>query len=139
MIAAIRQRLADADIGLKLVAGAAQFQAATDANPVATPAAFVIRVRDAGSGSPTYGRVRQMVAASVAIVLAVQNVADPKGEAAGDDIEELRAAVRNTLLGWAPVGEYKPLEFESGALVAFRGGHLWWQDIYRYQFPISSA
>lgn len=127
-----------AALGLKLVGGAAEFQAAAKANPTAVPAAFVFRNSDRGGGSPTYGRTRQKVATEISVVLVTKNAADAKGAAAGTDIEALRAAVRATLLGWSPAG-CDPLQFASGSLLAFRDTYLWWLDVYRTESPISSA
>lgn len=124
---------------LKFVGAAAEFQAAAEANPKSAPAAFVIRLRETGGGSPTYGRTRQKVAATVGVILVARNVADASGQAAGGDLDSLRAAVLGLLLGWSPTPSHDPLEFEGGALLAFRDGHLWWQDSYRTQYPITSA
>lgn len=139
MIAEIVARLIDQVPALKQIGGAAEFQAAAESNPTATPAAFVFPLRESGGASPIYGRVRQKVSASVGVVLVVRNVADAKGAAAGGDMATLRAAVESVLLGWVPVSGRDPLEFESGALLAFRNGHMWWQDAYRTQFSKSTA
>lgn len=127
-----------AALGLKLVGGAAEFQAAAKVNPTAVPAAFVFRNSERAGGSPTYSRTRQKVSSEVSVVLVAKNAADPKGAAAGADIEALRAAVRTRLLGWSPAG-CDPLRFASGSLLAFRDGHLWWVDAYHTEYPISSA
>lgn len=137
MIAEICQRLAGVG-ALKLIGGAAEFQPAAESNPKATPAAFVILDSERAGGSPTYGRTRQKVAAAIGVIIVVRNVADAQGSAAGTDIDSLRTAVLNMLLGWSPAG-CDALEFASGALLAFRDGHLWWRDVYRTQHPISSA
>lgn len=143
MIAEIIARLRDSSgqTGLKQVDGAAQFQAIVESqrNPAATPAAYVIPARESAPPSSIYSRVRQKVSSGVVIVLVVKNVADAKGEAAGIDMEALRAAVDAALLGWAPTADHEPFQFEGGALAAFKDGHMWWQDAYRTQFTKSNA
>lgn len=141
MISEIKARLETEVAALKLVAGAAEFAAAVDAGalPKALPAAFVFLASERGNPSPTWSRTRQLVPASVALMLVARNVADARGEAAQADLDALRVACRDALLGWAPTAECDPLQFESGGLAAFRGGAVWWTDSYRTQYPISSA
>lgn len=137
MIAEIIARLQSQVPTLKLVAGAAEFQAASETNPLATPAAYVLRMAENGGKSLTAAQVTQRVAAEIGIVIVVRNVADPTGAAAGADLETLRIAVRAALLGWAPPGCDR-LEFAAGGLLAFRDGHIWWQDSYHSAYTINS-
>jgi hypothetical protein len=135
MIAETITYLQNGNLGLKLVAGAAEFQAAIEAKPTATPAAYVLAADE--TGGPNHlgnGLVLQPITASIAIVLVTRNVADPKGAAATADMITLRRAVRTLLLGWAPTAVCEPYEYERGALAAFKDGHLWWQDVYRTSY-----
>lgn len=136
MIAETIARLLAEVSALKLVAGATEFGAASESNPPATPAAYVIRLRETGGPRATYSRVEQRVPVEIGIVLVTRNVADAKGAAAGVDMETLRSAVRTALLGWEPPAA-DPLEFGAGGLLAFRDQHLWWQDSYRSTYDIS--
>lgn len=136
MITELKTRLQEEVQALKLVAGATEFQAASETNPPVTPAAYVIRLRETGGPRATYSRVEQRVPTEIGIVLVVRNVADAKGAAAGVDMETLRSAVRTALLGWEPTG-CDPLEFGAGGLLVFRDQHLWWQDSYRSTYDIS--
>jgi hypothetical protein len=136
MIAEIMARLSGLP-EFKLVAGAAGFAAAADRNPTATPAAFVLRLSESAGASLTYSRIQQRVAVTAGIVIVVRNVSDATGSAAGADLEALRQIVRTSLLGWSPPG-HDPLEFDASALLAFKDGHLWWQEAYRSHYDITS-
>lgn len=137
MIDAIIARL-DAQVGsLNLVKGAADFQKAAESNPTATPAAYVLLLKEGGGPTATFSRTEQRVNAEIGIVLVVRNVADAKGASAGTDMATLRAAVRAALLGWEDGGR-DPMEFAAGDLLAFRDGHMWWQDSYRTVYDITS-
>lgn len=115
---------------LKQVGAAAQFQSAVESNPKATPAAFVISLGDDPGASAMADQIIQRVATTLGVVLVVRNLSDSKGVAAGEDMEALRAAVKAALLGWQPAPEYDPLQRGRGTLLAFKDGHMWWQDIY---------
>lgn len=130
MIEAIIDRLA-ALPELKMVAGAAEFQAASATNPKAAPAAYVFLLSEAAS-SNSLGNVAvlQRVQAQIGVSIAVRNVADAQGAASGLDIQAVRGAVKTALLGWPPAAGHEPLERVSSDLLAFRDGYLWWQDVY---------
>ena len=132
MIAEIIQRLEDNKValGLKLVGGSVAFQAAAEANPTATPAAFVIPINENPAPGAAVSIVIQRVEVGVGVVLVVNNASDHQGAAAGVDMVTLTKAVRAVLLGWQPTGDLDPIERGPGALLAFRDGHMWWQDIY---------
>ncbi len=99
MIAEIQARLVQEVAALKLVAGATEFGVASESNPPATPAAYVIRLRETGGPRATFSRVEQRVPVEIGIVLVTRNVADAKGAAAGVDMEALRSAVRTGAAG----------------------------------------
>ena len=92
---------------------------------------------DRHDGLPEPRRTLAFLTVALGIVMAVRNVADPKGNAASVDMEALRIAVRTALLGWNATGT-DPFEFAAGGLLAFRDGHLWWQDSYRTAYDISN-
>ncbi len=138
MISAITTRLETLSL-LNLVAGAADFAAAAESTPLATPAAYVLPLQEAASSNALSCAVAQTVTASFGIALALTNVADAKGVAALADLKTVRAAVGPALLGWTPDGDvYSPLEFAGGALLGFKNGVLWWQDVYVTQFILKT-
>ena len=137
MLSSIRTRLQG--LGqFKLVSGAAQLEAASKTNPTADPAVFVYALSEQGTPSATYSLVSQRVHVLVATVIAVKSVADAHGQAAVDALTPLRLQVRNSLLGYAPA-DFDPLEFDGGQLLAFQGGYVWWQDVWRSATDINQT
>lgn len=122
---------------LKVVAGAAAFGAARESRPIALPAVYVLRLKEAGAPSEVYGKTDQRVAVTAGVVIAAANVADARGDASGGDVETLRAAIRTALLGFVPAG-HDPLQFGEGDLAAFGDGVHWWQDTYTSHYDISN-
>lgn len=131
MIESVKARLR-AQLGdqLKLVGGAADFQAAAENNPAATPACFVFSLGEKPEPSKFTGALLQHVQTAVSIVLVVRNLSDSNGAAAVADVEELRRKVKGVVYGWAPQEGHDPLERGDSNLLAFKNGHAWWQDIY---------
>lgn len=130
MLDEIRTRLAAQVAALNLVGGAAEFQAAAESNPAATPAAFVFLVGENPSANELSTGVIQRIETSVAVIFCVRNLSDVTGAAAQNDIDTLRTAAKVALYGWQPSADYVPLERGQSKLMAFRDGHLWWQDLY---------
>lgn len=124
----------DTDVpALKLVGRAADFQKAADSNPTVTPAAFVLSLEEIPGPVETTAMI-QRVEVLIGVVLVVRNVSDAKGAAASQDLEALRTAVNEKLMGWVPAEGFDPLERGPGRLLAFRDGHMWWQNIYKTAF-----
>lgn len=137
---AVRTQLAGVS-GLKMVGGAAEFQAASESNPVASPAAFVMLLSERAGEPLGLGFVHQHVHAEIGVTLAIRNLADAKGASASTDIESLRVAVCTALLGFVPVtrhGRCDPVAHGGGSLLAFRDGFFWWQDVYSTGWQLSS-
>lgn len=130
MIDAVIARLESSVTLLKMTGGAAQFQNAAETNPKVTPAAFVIPLGEDPSASAMGDLVIQRVTATIGVILVVRNVSDVKGEAARQDMDALRKAVKDILLGWQPTSEYDPLARGRSNLLLFKDMHMWWQDIY---------
>lgn len=128
MIAEVIARLKATVPALKLVGGAADLQAAVEVNPPATPAVFVIPVEDSPGARFAADVTMQRVTTVVGLVLVVKNLADKHGAAAATDMEALRQAVRDQVYGWQARPELDPFERGPGKHLAFRDGHVWWQD-----------
>jgi hypothetical protein len=134
MIDPVVTRLRDTVQALKLVGGAADFQNAAESKPKVTPAAFVIPLEELPSPNSMGNVVIQRVAARIGVVWVVRNLSDTKGVQAKEDLDVLRKEGKDALLGWSPSGDFAPFERGPGALLAFRDGHMWWQDIYQTSF-----
>ena len=116
--------------GLKLVAGAADLASAS-ADLKQTPSVFVIPVGDRASGNRTGTMiVSQNNVTRFAVILAVQNLRDPRGEKAQDVLLPIRTPVMEALHGWQPDAEFDPIEYAQGRLLRMTNQVLWWQDEY---------
>lgn len=114
---------------LKFVSGAASFQQASQSNPPAVPAAYVILFGEqAGPNRLADMQVMQQVKATVGICLVTRSVVDARGAEASNDMDELRKEVKSALFGWAPAEGKDPYERGAGGLLLFRDTHMWWKD-----------
>lgn len=130
MIEAVVQRIKETVPEIRLVGRAAEFQVAAETNPTATPACFVIPMNEL-PGSPAAANVMiQRVDVTVGVIFVVKNLSDNKGAAAGVDLDVLRQKVRDQVFGWSAAPELDPFARGSGQLLAFREGHIWWQDLF---------
>jgi hypothetical protein len=122
-------RLAIQCPGFKLVAGAAEFAAISDAVPI-YPAAWVIPLGDSPAENTLMaGGVMQTVDSVFGVLIAVRDLTDQRGEAGVDAVRERRVEVVEALLGWTPnTNEVAPIEYAGGRLVAFASGFVWWQE-----------
>lgn len=131
MIAAIISRLKAEVSTLKTVEGAAGFQKASESNPTATPAAFVFLVNESADDLECIDEpIVQHVSVTLSVVLVVRHVGDSRGAAAGIDMETLRQAVLQALYGYRANAAQEPLARHQSTLIAFRDGHMWWQETF---------
>lgn len=134
MINALKERIRQMVPAIKLVGGAADFQSAAEANPAVTPACFVIPMEEQPEPNKLGDIIIQRVHAQVGIVLVVRNLTDAKGVAAQADIDALRKQVKDQVFGWQATPDLDPFERGNSHLLAFRDGHMWWQDLYTTSF-----
>lgn len=131
MIQSIIERIKDGIPELKLVGGAVQFTAnAERQQPTAVPACFVLTNSELPGAPAAANLMIQNVQLEVGIVLVVRNVSDVTGHAAALDTEQLRLKIKDLIYGWTPEGGKAPLARGPSNLLAYREGHVWWQDIY---------
>ena len=132
-------RLKSQVTAFKKVAGAAEYGAARkDLKPL-PPTAFVIPLRDAAGRNELENAISQRVSAQFAIVFAVQNLRDPRGSQANEDLDPLRDAVMTALLGWQPDSSSDPCEYVGGQLLDLDGALVWWQDVFTTAFYVRSV
>lgn len=113
---------------LKLVGGAADLSAATD-SVIQKPAAFVLANSERASGSTTGTMaVNQQNTVRFAVLIAVQNLRDRRGEKAQADLLSLRGSIMTALHGWQPDADFDPIEYGGGKLLQLSDQVLWWQD-----------
>ncbi len=113
---------------LKSVAGTAGLAAAAESLKKA-PAAFVLPVSDRASANSIGTMVtRQNNTTRFGVIVAVQNLRDPRGEKAQADLLVLRQEILTTLHGWQPAAEFGPIEYGGGRVLQLTDQVLWWQD-----------
>lgn len=115
-------------VALRKVAGAADF-AAAQADLRQSPAAFVIETSNRAAPSRTGTEVvSQDTEIRFGVILAAQNLRDPRGGNAKTAMNALRETVLGALLGWKPEADYDPCEYSTGRLLLMNDHVLWWQD-----------
>lgn len=124
--------------GLRLVGGAADLATAYGTPLPTVPAAYVVMMAESASPNSLGNEVEHQVTVRFAVVIAARNVADATGASVAAEVEVLRTAVRELLLGWLPKGAIAVCEFVRGALADFDAGLMWWQDEYQTDYYIRS-
>lgn len=121
-------RLKDQVTSLKLVGGAADLSAAAESLKQ-KPAAFALPNSERASGSITGTMVvSQENTVRFAVVIAVQNLRDARGEKAQADLRTVRMAIATALHGWQPDSEFDPIQYGSGKLLRLTDQVVWYQD-----------
>lgn len=109
------------------VAGAAQFKMLPEAAALPVPCAFVIPLDDNPQESMAQNSVRQMMKDSFAVIVAVGNTSDEKGQGAAHTVHSLRAELWAALLGWRPDLRYDGISYEGGQALSIDRARFWYQ------------
>lgn len=115
------------------IAGAAEFKHLPESAALPVPCAFVIPLDENPGESRSQNSVRQDLVESFAVIVAVSNVVDEKGQGAISVLHPTRAALWAALLGWQPTTDYTGIVYEGGSLLDIDRARLW------YQFEFSAA
>lgn len=125
----IADRLKDPALGLGFVkvAGAADFaNARRDA--VRTPSAYVIPRGDLPKPNELLGNsVSQLVVERFAVILAVNNARDQRGDAVNASLEAIRDPTLKALLNFVPATGYNPITYAGGKMLMLDVSVMWWQ------------
>jgi len=117
------------------VAGAAQFKILPEAANMLVPAAYVIPMDDNAGEQESKNGYQQTIRENFAVVVAVSNQADERGQTATVSLHAVRASIYRALLGWTPEEDperYGIIEYEGGALLALDRSRLW----YQFEFAV---
>lgn len=109
------------------VAGAAQFAAVTESTSLQMPCAYVIPLDDSPDPSMSQTGVRQRLSEAFEVVVALDNRADERGQAAGVNVHTMRAALWRALLGWQPEERYDAITYEGGNVLSIDRARLFWR------------
>lgn len=131
IVAALRTRCA-ATFGA-YVAGAAEFKLLQENSAMPVPCAFVIPLDDNPQENIALNSVRQMLQDSFAVIVAVSNVTDEKGQGGARSIDTIRSVLWGALLGWRPADRYDGISYQGGQLLHMDRARLW------YQFEFAAA
>lgn len=123
---------------LRLVGASADLDTATQQEPAAVPAAFVLATErgDKPVGASS-GVLVQNVQVAISVVLMIRNFRNTNtGSDARAEMDQLQAAVRAALLNWTPGIAYRPLSFQANRDEFYKAGLLVTQEIYRTDYRI---
>lgn len=121
------------------VAGAAEYTNLPKNAALITPCAFVLPLDDAPEAQRSENAYRQLVRESFAVVVALDNTADPRGQAAATSLHALRAELWRGLLGWKPEPDYNGIEYEGGQLLDMDRAQMWFQYEFAAEFEIGEG
>lgn len=137
IIAALRQRC---PVFAQRVAGAAEYAAVADGKVSPTvPAAFVVPLDDNAGDRLSQTSYRQQILEGFAVVVALSNEADPRGQTAHASVHAIRAALWRALLGWSPSDEHGPIYYAGGQLTNMDRARLWWRFDFEAEYEISGS
>lgn len=132
------QQLQAATAALRLVQGLIELAALRQLPPRhLLPAAYVVPVSERAGDNRLTNAVAQRGEAVFGVLLVLSDLSDPRGDAAGDMLDVVRAEVSAALLGWTPPGATGPLLYDGGDAVDLDpNGAVWWMDRYRAPFAL---
>lgn len=127
-----RARL-EAGVSVLRSVGLAADLATVKAGSRSTPQAFVVPVSDApGARSAPGTSIRsQSVVTTIAVVIAVSNQrSSATGGQASMDLQSVRRAIMDSLIGWTPPGGDLAISYAGGRALDYSDATAWWTDRY---------
>ena len=121
------------------VAGAAQFKLLPEATAMTVPCAFVIPMDDNPQESRSKNSVRIGLTENFAVVVALSNLADERGQGGTHTLHTLRAELWAALLGWRPSDIYDGINYDGGSLVSIDRARIWYQFDFSAEMEIDGS
>lgn len=110
------------------VAGAAQLKLLPETAGMSVPCAFVVPLDDNPGERRSQNAVRQSLNESFAVIVAISNVDDERGQSSAHTVSGIRAELWAALLGWSPdEAVYDGMAYEGGSVIAMDRARLWFQ------------
>jgi hypothetical protein len=111
------------------VAGSAHFKRLKEESTLTVPAAYVIPLDDNPGERMSLNDVRQPITESFAIIVALSNAPDERGQAAINSAHDsIRAEIWKAIIGWQPDPvTYRGVEYQGGNLLDLDRSRLWYQ------------
>lgn len=134
IIAQLRQR---APIFGGRAAGAAQFQILAEAANLTMPAAYVLPLDEQPGDQDSQTGYQQTVREGFAVVVALSNREDERGQTAAGNLDTVRRALFRALLGFQPAKDYDAIAFEGGQLLHLDRARLYYQFEFSVGYAIS--
>lgn len=118
------------------VAGAAQFKMLPETAAMATPCAFVLPLDDSPDPPASPNMVKQFLDEGFAVVVAIDNSVDERGQASSYTVQSLRTELWRALLGWQPTPQHSGIAYGGGHLLQIDRARLWFQFEFSAAFEI---
>lgn len=117
------------------VAGAAKFEVLPEAANLLVPAAYVLPLNEQPEEQSSQNGYQQTVREGFAVVVALSNKGDERGQKATVDLDALRRAVFSALLAFQPGEDYDIVCFQGGQLLHLDRARMYYQlDFYADYF-----
>ncbi|RXF75079.1 phage tail terminator protein [Hansschlegelia zhihuaiae] len=124
IVGAVIARLEAIPQTFALVEGVERLSALATEVPTATPAACVFLDEEAAEENERVNGVSQRVEGDLKVVVTTSDVSDARGATGADDMEALKAEVRESLIGWTPPGADDVVTYLGARLVRAAGGYV---------------
>ena len=121
------------------VAGAAQFHVLPEAANLKTPAAYVLPLDEQPQEQSSKNGYQQTVREQFAVVVALSNRADERGQGATASLHDVRAALFRALLGFQPAPDYDAIAFEGGQLLHLDRARMYYQLEFSADYAIDTS
>ena len=117
----------------KAVEGAAELEHVIKSGVRVTPSAYVLPLSEAATSTASATMiVTQKVTTSFAVVYAVKNLSDARGNKAIETIlRDLRLKTLAALVGWGPGSGFNQCEYAGGSLLRLAKGTVYWKDKFQ--------
>lgn len=120
------------------VGGAAKFEILPEAANLRMPAAYVLPLDEQPQDQVSKNGYQQLVREGFAVVVALDNGADERGQTAAQNLDAVRLALFKALLGFQAAVDYDAIAFEGGQLLHLDRKRMYYQFEFSVDYAIST-